>query len=57
MWPNPQETAELVTFTDDILHGKHAVRENSHKKKNAIENLVPLNQNIKKVEKKFTRAM
>ena len=57
MWPNPQETAELVTFTDDILHGKHAVRENSHKKKNAIENLVPLNQNIKKVKKKITRAM
>ena len=22
MWPNPQETAELITFTEDILNGK-----------------------------------
>ena len=22
MWPNPQETADLVTFTEEILHGK-----------------------------------
>ena len=22
MWPNPQFLADLVTFTDDILHGK-----------------------------------
>ena len=22
MWPNPQETAGLVTFTEDILHRK-----------------------------------
>ena len=22
MWPNPQETADLVTFTDEILNGK-----------------------------------
>ena len=22
MWPNPQETADLVTFTKEILHGK-----------------------------------
>ena len=22
MWPNPQETAELVTFTEEILNGK-----------------------------------
>ena len=22
MWPNPQETAELVSFTDEILNGK-----------------------------------
>ena len=22
MWPNPQETADLVTFTEDILNGK-----------------------------------
>ena len=21
MWPNPQETADLVIFTDEILHG------------------------------------
>ena len=21
MWPNPQETAELVTFTEEILNG------------------------------------
>ena len=22
MWPNPQETAELVTFTEEVLNGK-----------------------------------
>ena len=22
MWPNPHETADLVTFTEKILHGK-----------------------------------
>ena len=22
MWPNPQEPADLVTFTDEILNGK-----------------------------------
>ena len=22
MWPNPQETADLVTFTEEILSGK-----------------------------------
>ena len=22
MWPNPQETAHLVTFTEEILYGK-----------------------------------
>ena len=22
MWPNPQETADLVAFTEEILHGK-----------------------------------
>ena len=22
MWPNPQETADLVTFTEEILKGK-----------------------------------
>ena len=22
MWPNPQETVDLVTFTEDILNGK-----------------------------------
>ena len=22
MWPNPQETADLVTFTEGILNGK-----------------------------------
>ena len=22
MWPNPQKTADLVTFTEDILNGK-----------------------------------
>ena len=22
MWPNPQETADLVTFTEEILIGK-----------------------------------
>ena len=22
MWPNPQETVELVTFTEEILKGK-----------------------------------
>ena len=23
MWPNPQESADLVTFTEGILNGKH----------------------------------
>ena len=23
MWPNPQETEDLVTFTEEILNGKH----------------------------------
>ena len=23
MWPNPQETAESVTFTDVVLNGKY----------------------------------
>ena len=22
MWPNPQETADLVTFTEEVLNGK-----------------------------------
>ena len=22
MWPNPQETADLVTFTEEIVNGK-----------------------------------
>ena len=22
MWPNPQETADLVSFTEEIFHGK-----------------------------------
>ena len=22
MWPNPQETADVVTFTEEILNGK-----------------------------------
>ena len=22
MWPNPQETADLVTFTEQIINGK-----------------------------------
>ena len=22
MWPNPQETADFVTFTEEILNGK-----------------------------------
>ena len=22
MWPNPQKTADLVTFTEEILNGK-----------------------------------
>ena len=22
MWPNPQETADLVTFTEEIINGK-----------------------------------
>ena len=23
MWPNPQEVADLVTFTKEIINGKH----------------------------------
>ena len=25
MWPNPQENADLVTFTEEILKGKFGV--------------------------------
>ena len=25
MWPNPQEPADLVTFTEEILNGKLSV--------------------------------
>ena len=34
MWPNPQETADLVTFTEEILMGKFvfwAVKPDSYK--------------------------
>ena len=27
MWPNPQETADLVTFTEEILNGKFDILE------------------------------
>ena len=31
MWPNPQETADLVTFTGEILNGKlHFLCSGSH---------------------------
>ena len=31
MWPNPQETANLVTFTEEILNGKlHFLRSDSN---------------------------
>ena len=30
MWPNPQETADLVTFTEEILDGELYVSCSSH---------------------------
>ena len=45
MWPNPQETADLVTFTKEILIGKlqflcSAIEENNQKRSfQVFENL------------------
>ena len=30
MWPNPQETADLVTFTEEILKGYLRYKTNSY---------------------------
>ena len=30
MWPNPQETADLVTFTEEFLNGKFFVQWSLH---------------------------
>ena len=39
MWPNPHETADLVTFTGEILNGKlhFLYSENSVKSENIIK--------------------
>ena len=31
MWPNPQETADLVTFTEEVLNGKLHFFHSDHK--------------------------
>ena len=33
MWPNPQDTADLVTFTEEILNGKRHVLRGSDRSK------------------------
>ena len=44
MWPNPQETADLVILSEEILYGKlyfYAVIWNTNWNKNAVnENLI-----------------
>ena len=39
MWPGPQETADLVTFTEEILNGKIY----------SLKVFVPLTQKKKKI--------
>ena len=51
MWPNPQETADLVTFNDEILNGKlhflcRVCRINPHNIMNKNVSLYFLQQNI-----------
>ena len=42
MWKNPQETADLVTFTEEILTGKlHFLRSDWHPGKATSFNLAP----------------
>ena len=46
MWLNPQETEDLVTFTEDILHGKLDFLCNEYK---TIENkLITINHQIQR---------
>ena len=43
MWPNPQETADLFKFSEEILYGKlfYAVIWNTNWNENAVnENLI-----------------
>ena len=39
MWPNPLETADLVTFTEKILHGKLHFFCSAHKTNNGVANI------------------
>ena len=42
MWPNPEETADLVTFTDDIFNGKHFLCSVMESGKAALQSLTKL---------------
>ena len=53
IWPNSQETADLVTFTEKILSGKFRFFVQCEKsKKNKYKISVVLKENEKKQEKK-----
>ena len=39
MWPNPLETADLVTFTEKILNGKLHFFCSAHKTNNGVANI------------------
>ena len=51
MWPNPQETADLVTFTEEILNGKlHFLRCEYFKGFNSTRLAAPRNINERALE-------
>ena len=52
MWPNPQEIADLVTFTEKILNGKLQCSANTVKINNSNFNL---DYKIHNHTKKFSR--
>ena len=39
MWPNPQETVDLVTFTEEILNGKLNFFDSEYFKRSFSENV------------------
>ena len=43
MWPNPKETADLVTFTEEVLNGKlHFSHSDRSSVKSCPENLASI---------------
>ena len=45
MWPNPQETEDLVTFTEEILNGKlHFLCSVTKVNQNRVEELLHITQ-------------